>query len=289
MTDFFDAILNFSNEGHINVYAVNYRRRNNDNIAYILPGNRDSEFLEDFCENLIKFKSTKAKLYDPTNNGIDEGTYEYIDISESLEIWQNIENLIKNADDFWTAEITSLRKANLYVAEVQYNGKKYYLLARQKQTSEQMLRGKKAIIREKDKIVKYIPKDKDFFVVSTYVDCVVDIVSKMILIVDKTVFKDIFSYDQYQKELVEKKIGIIDEWKFLNSTELIKKKKEQKYVYLGLAKVFADENYMLQIRNTSPHQLKKALLEHSNDNFTNADFIASCIIQSVDETSSSGY
>ncbi len=90
MTDFFDAILNFSNEGHINVYAVNYRRRNNDNIAYILPGNGDSEFLEDFCENLMKFKSTKAMLYDPTNNGIDEGAYEYIDISESLEIWQNI-------------------------------------------------------------------------------------------------------------------------------------------------------------------------------------------------------
>ena len=100
----------------------------------------------------------------------------------------------------------------------------------------------------------------------------IDIQENKILIFDKKAFQAIFNYDDYQKETVKKDIEIIDQWNFLKSTNIIKDKCSQKNVYRNLAKVFADEEYMEQIKRTPPAKLKENLLTNGSGNFTETDF-----------------
>ena len=72
--------------------------------------------------------------------------------------------------------------------------------------------------------------------------------------------------------MVKNNLNIIDQWSFLSTSDLIKSKHAQKNVYRNLAKVFADQNYLNQIRKTNPAQLKSNLISRTSGAFTNEDF-----------------
>lgn len=121
-----------------------------------------------------------------------------------------------------------------------------------------------------DELVKANPDE--VFLMSSYVGFVVDPVEEKVLIFDKKAFQAVFKYDGYQKEDVQRKISIVDQWSFLESANVIKERCAQKNVYRNLARIFADQEYMEQIQRTTPAQLKNNLLTNSPQNFKEDDF-----------------
>ena len=91
-------------------------------------------------------------------------------------------------------------------------------------------------------------------------------------IFERSNFISIFNYYDHLKRSVQSKLPEIDRWDFLASTELIKNKSEQKNVYLNLARVFSDQDYLGQMKQVRPADLKSRLINKSGGVFTENDF-----------------
>ncbi len=94
-----------------------------------------------------------------------------------------------------------------------------------------------------------------------------------VLIFDKRDFQDIFKYSDYLKETVNRRLNILDQWNFLNSSQFIKDKASQKNVYERLAVVFDNATYIDQIKNTKPADLKANIIKYCPNEFSEDDFI----------------
>ena len=78
MSELVEHITDARNNGTINVYAVRYNQREKtDNVAVALPGNLNFDFRHDFCENIIQYEDAQEVAFNPTSNGLEDGTYEY--------------------------------------------------------------------------------------------------------------------------------------------------------------------------------------------------------------------
>mgnify|MGYP004455235201 CR=1 FL=1 len=257
--------------GTINIYAMRYAQQKKDeNIAVALPGNLNIQFRKDFCNNIIKYENAIEKSFNPIIDGLEDGTYEYVSLEHVRQKWNEIEALINNANSYNGNNKKLVSYSNMFICAMDYDGVRYYFLAKQKNTSEKILKGKCVFWENQDKLK--LLGNNEVFVLNSYVGVIVDLNNKKVLIFDKKIFQQIFKYDDYQKEKVKNNIHIIDDWKFLLSTDLIKEKCSQKNVYSSLAVVFEDENYLKQIKETTPVQLKKNLLARSSNNFTENDF-----------------
>ena len=258
--------------GNINVYAVRYvQRGKTDNVAVALPGNLDFDLQYDFCKDIMKYCNAREVPFNPTSDGLEDNTYESIPLNNVEDKWNEIKALMDNALDYYGKD--NRRKvphSNLFICALSYDGKVYYLCAKQKNASDKLLRGKIAFMNQQDKIV--VVPSEEIFLMSCDTDFIIDPNENKVLIFDKRAFEDIFKYDDYQREKVRREICIIDRWSFLKSPELIKQKCGQKNVYGNLAKVFADQEYLRQIERTTPAQLKRNLLSNSPENFTEKDF-----------------
>lgn len=105
MSEFVEHITDARNNGTINVYAVRYNQRDKtDNVAVALPGNLDFDFRHDFCENIIQYEEAQEVAFNPTSNGLEDGTYEYIPLSNVREKWDVFANLLDNSLDYHGAE-----------------------------------------------------------------------------------------------------------------------------------------------------------------------------------------
>lgn len=103
--------------------------------------------------------------------------------------------------------------------------------------------------------------------------CVVDPSEKLwVFIFERKNFIDIFKYYEHLKRSVQERLSEIDKWDFLASAELIKNKAEQKNVYLNLSRVFSDQDYLRQMKQVSPADLKSRLLNKSSGAFSETDF-----------------
>ena len=272
MAEIVKNIIDVRNKGTINVYAVCYKQRGkSENAAVALPGNLNFELRSNFCENVIRYKEAQERAFNPTSDGLENNTYEYIPLKNVQKNWNEITKLFDDADNYCDNESKQkVSRSNLFVCALDYNNFRYYFCAKQGNNSDKLLKGKHIFMSQQEES-KELSSDK-IFLLSCYVGFLIDTNEKKVLIFDKKMFQDIFKYDDYQRESVKSKISIIDKWEFLDSVKLIKTKCSQKNVYRNLAKIFSDEEYMEQIQRTTPAQLKNNLLTNSPENFTENDF-----------------
>lgn len=280
MAEIVTHIAEARNSGAINVYAVRYnQRRKNDNVAVALPGNMNYDLRHSFCENVIAFQANREVVFNPTSDGLEINTYEYIPLGNVEEKWNEISSLINEALDYYGEENRKkVPFSNLFICALDYDNHRYYLCSKQGTNSDKLLKGKILCMSHQDELRIALPDEA--FLMSSYVGFVIDTVENKVLIFDKRAFQDVFKYDDYQKEKVQREITKIDDWIFLASTDLIKQRSNQKNVYQNLAKIFADEDYMEQIRQTTPAQLKQNLLNSSPENFSEENFAGDSLVVS---------
>ena len=213
------------------------------------------------------------------NGGVTRGICKMDEDNNLTEVVET-KNIVKTATgaeadgvavDYHGAENRKkVAHSNLYIGTLVYNNQTYYLCAKQGNSSDRLLQGKCVFMTHQDELVKANPDE--VFLMSSYVGFVVDPVEEKVLIFDKKAFQAVFKYDDYQKEDVQRKISIVDQWSFLESANVIKERCAQKNVYRNLARIFADQEYMEQIQRTTPAQLKNNLLTNSPQNFKEDDF-----------------
>ena len=105
MSELVEHITDARNNGTINVYAVRYNQREKtDNVAVALPGNLNFDFRHDFCENIIQYEDAQEVAFNPTSNGLEDGTYEYIPLSNVREKWDVFANLLDDSLNYHGAE-----------------------------------------------------------------------------------------------------------------------------------------------------------------------------------------
>ncbi|MGN0841527.1 MAG: Kiwa anti-phage protein KwaB-like domain-containing protein [Candidatus Ornithospirochaeta sp.] len=272
MADIVKNITDARDTGTINVYAVSYNgQKKNKNYAVALPGNLNDDFRDGFCENIVNYQNANEVVFNPVSNGLEDDTYEYVPLLNVQEKWKEIQGLLDNALDYCGKKNRKLVPlSNLYVCALDYNLRRYYLCAKQGNSSDKILKGKSVLFWQQDELKTTSPSD--VFIIGFYVGFLIDETENKVLIFDKKSFQNVFKYDDYQKEMVKNNLNIIDQWSFLSTSDLIKSKHAQKNVYRNLAKVFADQNYLNQIRKTNPAQLKSNLISRTSGAFTNEDF-----------------
>ncbi len=259
--------------GKVNFYSVKYFVRNQkDNFAICLPGNMNEQFLRDICEHLEALSSRRCVPFHPVS--YEAETYEYLAVDEIQSHWDGILELIGNAEGFKDDENKrKVSKANLSICLLEYKNVSYYLCSRQ-QTLKGLLKGKRVLMSGNDKLE---PVDAEkLFLLNGCIDFVICAAGSpkkpWAFIFERRNFFSVFNYYEHLKRSVQEKLPEIDRWDFLASTELIKNKSEQKNVYLNLSKVFSDQDYLRQMKQVSPADLKSRLVNKSGGAFTENDF-----------------
>lgn len=271
MAEIINHIIDARDGGTINIYAVRYNQRGKaDNVAVALPGNLDFDLRHSFCENVVNYKNKKEVNFNPTSDGLEDDTYEYVPLGNVQDKWDEVITLLNEALDYRGENKRKVPYSNLFVCELNYDNYRYYMCAKQGSNSDKLLKGKYVFMNYQDKLEVAFPEE--VFLMSCKVDFIIDTCEGKVLILEKKAFQDIFKYDDYQKETVKRNISEIDQWPFLATSDVIKARCSQKNVYRNLAKVFADQEYLEQIERTTPAQLKTSLLTNSPENFSEADF-----------------
>lgn len=109
---------------------------------------------------------------------------------------------------------------------------------------------------------------------SDKIDFVVELERDIITVYvfNKNSFIHFFDYYNYMKDLVRKKIPEIRKWSFLDSTDLIVNKINQKNVFLPLGRIIDDVAYLEAVRKIKPQVLKQRLLDKCKQSFSGKDF-----------------
>lgn len=259
--------------GKVKLYSVRYLFRNKkDNFAICLPGNLDSQFLGDICAHLETLSGQRSVPFNPVS--YEEGTYEYLALDEIRKDWDDILKSVSDLKDFKDDENKKrMSAANLSICLLQYKGERYYLCSRQQMLTG-LLKGKKVLMSGSDRLETVDPGK--LFLLSGCIDFVIcapgSAKENFVFIFNRQNFISIFHFHEHLKKSVKEKLSEVDQWGFLSSAELIKNKAEQKNIYLNLAKVFSDQDYLQQMKQVRPKELKKRLLNKSGGSFTESDF-----------------
>lgn len=223
MTKIINNISDANREGTINVYAVRYNQSDRaKNVAVALPGNLNSDLRDMFCKSIVEYKNAKEEVFNPLSDGVAINTYEYIPLNNVQDKSNELISLLNTALDYHGSNKSKVPFSNLFVCALDYDNNRYYLCAKQKNKSDTILKGKIVMFSNQDELK--LSKQSDVFIMSSNVSFIIDESEKKVLVFDKKAFQDIFKYDNYQKEKVQKNIAIVDNWSFLASSELIKRK-----------------------------------------------------------------
>lgn len=260
-------IKEITQNAKVNLYAVYYGYRSKkDNKCVALPEDVNQMMREGLCKSIFKYQDYTASAYDPFVTQKD--SYYLVPSKDVEDTYQDIMALMRNAEEYkYGMNNHVINSANLLVCELFYRNKKFLLFSRIGNTTEKILRNKVIILYYPDALEEC--KKDDLFIVSTDVDCALEVpsdtgteneVDSNILVFNKNNFDKAFNYSEVQKEIVAKKIQLVEKWDFLDSNKIILDKKEQKNVYQHLAKVFADEGYLKQIETIEPGILKSRII-----------------------------
>lgn len=61
-----------------------------------MPDNLNWQLRSDFCENIVKYKECREVRFNPTVDGVEDGTYEFIDLTNIQEECQQLFDLLNN-------------------------------------------------------------------------------------------------------------------------------------------------------------------------------------------------
>lgn len=255
-----------------NYFALLFSYRNQaNNFSVVLPESVNSTTIEDICDHILEFSGLNKVSFNPT--GTEEGTFEYVPYKQVEDTWNWMLGLINNAVPYKDKNRELVPKANLGVCEMQYKDKHFYVCSKQV-ALEKVLKGKPVFMSSDDKVIKV--ETKEMFMIRSEIDFIVfpphESFEGEVYIFNRKSFISLFRYFEHLKKVVKENISVIEEWKFLESSDLIKQKVDQKNVFANLSKIFADEQYMEEIKSVRPSVLKKRLLEKSNGVFSESDF-----------------
>ncbi len=259
--------------GRVNFYSIKYfLKKKDENFAICLPDNMNNAFIRDICKHLEDMCHRRCVPFNPVS--YEAETYEYLSIDQIRNHWDVILELVKAAKDFKDKENKKkVSEANLSVCELRYQNNCYYLCSKQ-QTLTGMLKGKKVLMSGNDKLEAVDPGK--LFLLNNCVDFIIcapgSAKEGWVFIFHRENFISIFKYHEYLKRTVMEKLSEVDQWEFLQSAELIKNKSNQKNIYLNLTKVFSDRDYLRQMKQVRPQELKRRLLDKSGGAFTESDF-----------------
>ncbi len=273
-----------SNEAEINVYTAKYRKNSKDSNYCISWPENENEYIKGLLINDLKqYSKYQAVDFDPQNKKND--TYEVICDQALLSIWNSIMNLIEEHLDFKDNHGTeTLRNCNLDIYEMLYNKKKYYLCCKS-QTAYNAFKHKWAFMKANDEVQRV--DNSKWFTLSDKIDFVVELECDIITVYvfNKKSFIHFFDYYTYMKDLVCKKIPEIRKWTFLDSTDLIVDKINQKNVFLPLGRVVDDAAYLEAVRKIKPQVLKQRLLNKCKRSFSERDFNGNKLIVNINSLS----
>ena len=242
-----NSIAMVSNEAKINVYTAKYRKNSKDSNYCISWPDNENEYIKRLLINdLNQYSRYKAVDFNPQKKSND--TYEVVCDQALLSIWNSIMNLIEEHLDFKdNHEIEILRNCNFDIYEMLYNNKKYYLCCKS-QTAYNMFKHKWAFMKTNDEVKRV--DTSEWFTLSDKIDFVVELERDIITVYvfNKNSFIHFFDYYNYMKDLVRKKIPEIRKWSFLDSTDLIVNKINQKNVFLPLGRIIDDVAYLEAVR-----------------------------------------
>lgn len=273
-----------SNEAEINVYTAKYRKNSKDSNYCISWPENENEYIKGLLINDLKqYSKYQAVDFDPQNKKND--TYEVICDQALLSIWNSIMNLIEEHLDFKDNHGTeTLRNCNLDIYEMLCNKKKYYLCCKS-QTAYNAFKHKWAFMKANDEVQRV--DNSKWFTLSDKIDFVVELECDIITVYvfNKKSFIHFFDYYTYMKDLVCKKIPEIRKWTFLDSTDLIVDKINQKNVFLPLGRVVDDAAYLEAVRKIKPQVLKQRLLNKCKRSFSERDFNGNKLIVNINSLS----
>lgn len=257
----------------INYYSLKFSHRNqSENYAVALPEDVNADVLDGICSDLENYSDFQAVSFNPM--GTEEGTYELLSLTQVRDTWSKMFTLISEFLPHKTKDNRDkVPGSNLGICEMEFEGQRYFICSKQI-SLDKVLKGKLFFMKSEDKTAKV--NSSDFFMIRSEVDFIIhptdDETGGEIIVFNRKSFVSIFRYFEHLKQLVKANLTYVDEWKFLESTDLIKEKIDQKNVFANLSKVFADETYMDEIKAIKPATLKRRLLEKSNGAFSEADF-----------------
>lgn len=273
-------IENVKSEAKINIYTAKYRKNSKDsNYCISWPDNENEYIKEILINDLKQYIGYKAIDFDPQKKITD--TYEVVCDQELLYTWNLVMNLIEEHLDFKdNHSIDILRNCNFNIYEMEYNEKTYYLCCKS-QTAHNMFKHKFAFMSTNG-AVKRVDTSK-CFTLSDRIDFVIELCNDNIIvyIFNKSSFIHFFDYYNYIKEMVQGKISEIRLWSFLDSTDLIVKKINQKNVFLNLGRIINDSVYLEAVKKIKPNVLKQRLLNKCKDSFSEKDFNGNKLIVST--------
>ena len=273
-----------SNEAKINVYTAKYRKNSKDSNYCISWPDNENEYIKELLINDLKqYIKYQAADFDPQNKKND--TYEVICDQALLSIWNSIMSLIEEHLDFKENHGTEiLRNCNFDIYEMFYNNKKHYLCCKS-QTAYNMFKHKWAFMKTNDEVKRV--DTSEWFTLSDKIDFIVESEYNTITvyIFNKKLFINFFDYYTYMKDLVRKKIPEIRKWSFLDSTDLIVDKINQKNVFLPLGRVIDDAAYLEAVRKIKPQVLKQRLLNKCKQSFSERDFDGNKLIVNINSLS----
>lgn len=201
----------------VNIYAVYYGYRSKkDNKCVALPEEVNKMMREGLCKSLFKYQDYTARAYDPY---VTQKDSYYLVPSKDVEgTYLDIMAMMRNAEEYkYGVNNHVINTANLLVCELLYRKKKYLLFSRIGNTTEKILKNKLIIVYHPDALEEC--RKDDLFIVSTEVDCALEVpfdadaekgLDSNILVFNKNNFDKAFNYSEVQKEIVAKKIQLID-------------------------------------------------------------------------------
>ena len=268
----FSDIHSVEANAKINFYSVKYNKRSkNENYAFSLPSEINESILKEICSNLTVYANQECKALNTTEKPTD--AYEYVDLKTVYENWMEISSLITSPSPFNGKEAnTKVSGANVGICHMRYLNNNYFLFLKQV-SFQKAFQGKSVFMNSNNKLKEINVSDMIFL--STYVDFIIYPTSQdegYVYVVNRNFFEEFFNFYDHIKKYVQNEIHIIDDWKFLESVELIKKKAGQKNVYKNLFKVFQDKEYIEQIKHVKASDLKERLISKGNGAFSEKDF-----------------
>lgn len=267
MSFLLDNIKEITQNAKVNLYAIYYGyRTKKENGCVALPDDINQMMLESLCESLFKYQEYEAKEYDPFIT--QKGSYYIVQSKDVAETIQDIIALMRCAEEYkYGTNNNFINSANLIVCELSYREKKFLLFSRIGNTTEKILKNKAIYIYHQDALIEC--KKDALFIISTEVDFALEVLSDTcmeyqfgtnILVFNRDNFDKALNYSEVQKKIVAKNIHLINKWGFLDSTQVIMDRLDQKNVYQHLAKVFANGDYLKQIETINPVILKNRII-----------------------------
>ena len=252
-----------------NIYGVHFDDSGDKNLdfAVSMAGSINLDTAIAYTSKIQMFKNLKA--VDFSIMGYENKEYGVGGIDLIQAHWNFLKSLI-SVDNLQTimGKSNASESLDLTIVEITLNDKTYYFLSFQ-ESSEKMYK-KRKIYSVKNVLTTL--KTNEFFTMTSDIDCIIDEEQKCFYALKNKNVIDMFGLETVACQSVATEIQIIDNWKFIENAEIIKKDAGQKNIYGPLFKIFNDKKYVEELKQVSPQEMKQRLIRVSKGQISTENF-----------------